>query len=242
MTDSGVPVLVEGFVVQSVAEHLRAEGWEVTTVAHTAARGDDLSAVRGGRRLRVEAKGAGSSREGTRRYGSSFTASQVTTSVGLATWKAVHVAAQGDEAGVAFPDNAEFHRQVDPVIDVLDRVPVTVFWVSEDGSVRTGRTGSEPPSQPAPRSKTRSSAADKNPSGRSNDPGDEEIIWWLLEQPGGNAFSFHALFEALREQPAFTRRNPEYAQRAIAFADRYGVVRERSGSGRGVIHFRLLRD
>lgn len=77
-----------------------------------------------------------------------------------------------------------------------------------------------------------------NPSGRPNNEDDEVIVWWLLEQPGGDKFSFTALFEALREQPAMLEKRPEYVECAVAFAERHGIERPRvSMRGRPVVRF-----
>jgi 5-methylcytosine-specific restriction protein B len=75
-----------------------------------------------------------------------------------------------------------------------------------------------------------------NPSGRPNNEQDEAIVRWLLEQPGAESFSFTPLFEALREQASTVANRPDLVGRAIAHADRYGIVRRRD-TPNGTIHF-----
>ena len=135
MTTEGVPILVEGFVVRAVVAWLEGRGWAVTAVQQTADRGDDIVALNAGRRLVVEAKGAGSSSAGSKRYGKSFTSGQVSISSGMATWTAMRASAKGHLSGIALPDNAAYRREVEPTLPALARVPIAVFWVSEDGTV-----------------------------------------------------------------------------------------------------------
>jgi HJR/Mrr/RecB family endonuclease len=66
-------VLTEDQVVEAVAVHLTAQGWVVKSRALATQHGDDLVLSRNGVRLVVEAKGEGSSKPGTKRYGQTFT-------------------------------------------------------------------------------------------------------------------------------------------------------------------------
>lgn len=64
--------------------------------------------------------------------------------VGEAILKALRVVAAGTaRAAVAFPDTARPRSETSPVEPVLRRLDITVYWVSEDGSV----TASESPAQ-----------------------------------------------------------------------------------------------
>ena len=98
--------------------------------------GTDLVALRDGIRLEVEAKGAGSSKPHTARYGQPFTAAQVKVHVGEAVLKALRVVAAGRaRAAVAFPDTPRHRAETGPIEPVLHRLDITVYWVAEDGSV-----------------------------------------------------------------------------------------------------------
>ncbi len=133
----GVPVLVEGFVVASVCGALAEAGWQVTPVAATHTQGVDITASRDGVRLLIEAKGAGSSKVGTSRYGMSFTSGQVEISVGAALYKALGVESP-NRAGVALPDTAPFHTKLGRArLAKLVALGIAVFWVGEDGTVTT---------------------------------------------------------------------------------------------------------
>ena len=131
----GVPILVEGFVVESACRALAEAGWQVTPVPSTHAPGVDITAVQGTERLLVEAKGAGSSREGSKRYGKPFNSGQVEISVGAAIYKALGVR-KPDLAGVAFPDLPLYRSKVGGTrSENLGLLGISVFWVAEDGSV-----------------------------------------------------------------------------------------------------------
>lgn len=135
MAVEGVPVLVEGFVVEATCAELTRRGWVATPVPTTASRGVDIVATHGTVELWVEAKGAGSSRQGSSRYGKSFTASQVDTCVSKAALKALEAVTAGVAAAVAFPDNPDFRVKVQRSGAALRQLNVAIFWVAETGEV-----------------------------------------------------------------------------------------------------------
>ena len=131
-------MLTEDDVIDGVRDALVAEGWELVSRATASQHGDDLVMRRGDVSLVVEAKGAGSSKPGTARYGSPFDRGQVFDHVAKAILKALRVASAGDgKAGVAFPDNPDHRREVDQVHPALTSAGIVVFWVDDEGRVRT---------------------------------------------------------------------------------------------------------
>ena len=70
-------VLTEDQVIDAVRDYLVRRSWRIVARATAVQRGDDLVAEREGERLVVEAKGAGSSKVGTARYGKTFNKGQV---------------------------------------------------------------------------------------------------------------------------------------------------------------------
>jgi hypothetical protein len=104
-------------------------------VAHTAAHGVDITASKGERRLLIEAKGAGSSRPGTSRYGKPFHSGQVEISIAAAIYKALS-AAPPDLGAVALPDLPLFRKKFNMGITAnLARLDIPIFWVDEAGTV-----------------------------------------------------------------------------------------------------------
>lgn len=97
-------MLLEDEVVDAVACLLTRRGWTITQMAHAHQHGNDLDAERDG--LLLSAKGAGSSKPGTNRYGSSFTGGQVRSHIAVALLRAMAWVSTGDRrAAIALPDN-----------------------------------------------------------------------------------------------------------------------------------------
>lgn len=80
--------LLEDDVVQAVMQHLESDGWSIKSFALAHQHGDDIVATRADQRLIVEAKGAGSSKAGTKRFGQPFTRNQVGSHVSVAILEA----------------------------------------------------------------------------------------------------------------------------------------------------------
>jgi hypothetical protein len=130
-------MLYEDHVVDAVCAHLETEGWTIKSRAYAHQRGDDIVATRDGAILRVEAKGGGSSKEGTKRYGEPFKLGQCHTSACKASFRALGVVSAGEQAAVAFPDTPNYRRVLGPVMPALIAQAITVYLVGEDRSVTT---------------------------------------------------------------------------------------------------------
>jgi hypothetical protein len=129
-------VLYEDDVVVAVVAYLRADGWEIESTALATQHGDDLVATRHGEHLVVEAKGEGSSKAHTSRYGKPFNQGQASTHIGVAVLRSLRVVSGGTStAAIALPDVASHRREVDRVALALSKVGVLVFWVAQDGEV-----------------------------------------------------------------------------------------------------------
>jgi hypothetical protein len=87
-----------------VRGQLELEGWTILVHATAIQHGHDSVAERGSERLIIEAKGAGSSKEGTARFGKLFNSKHVFDPVAKAVLKALRVVADDGLCGaVAFP-------------------------------------------------------------------------------------------------------------------------------------------
>ncbi len=129
-------VLYEDQVVQAVCAALEGAGWNIVSRAFAHQHGDDIVAERGAERLVVEAKGAGSSKKGTRRFGLEFNRGQVRSHVGVAVLRALAVASRGTSlAAIALPDNTQHRDIAGSAATALSRAGIGIFWVAEDGSV-----------------------------------------------------------------------------------------------------------
>jgi len=128
--------LYEDEVVSAVVAHLEAHDWTIESTAFAHQHGDDIVALQGRERLRIEAKGAGSSKKVTRRFGHAFTRNQVGSHVSVAVHRALRVWSNGtDLAGLAFPDNDHHREMVSSVQPALNKLGIKVFWVDIDSSI-----------------------------------------------------------------------------------------------------------
>jgi Holliday junction resolvase-like predicted endonuclease len=130
-------VLTEDRVIDAVCQLLAAEGFEIVQRASAIQHGYDIVGRKGGVKVVIEAKGAGSSKAGTARFGMEFNSGQVFDHVAKAVLKAMRIVAAGTaRAGVALPDNASHRREVEQVAPALRQAGVGVFWVNERDEVR----------------------------------------------------------------------------------------------------------
>jgi hypothetical protein len=130
-------LLTEDRVVDAVCRLLEVEGFEIVQRATAIQRGYDIVGRRGSTDLVIEAKGAGSSKAGTARFGREFNSGQVFDHVAKAVLKALRIVASGTaRAGVALPDNESHRREIELVAPALRQAGVAVFWVNDQDEVR----------------------------------------------------------------------------------------------------------
>lgn len=130
-------MLYEDDVVGAVVAHLRSEGWEIESTSLATQHGDDIVATRGDDRLLVEAKGEGSSKTHTKRYGSPFTNQQASVHVAVAVLRSLRVVAKGTGlAAIALPEVESHTREIERIAPALQQLGVQVFWVNRDLQVR----------------------------------------------------------------------------------------------------------
>src|SRR3954451_12513329 len=121
-------MLTEDRVVDAVCRKLVDDGYAIAQRASAVQHGFDIVATKEGRDLVIEAKGAGSSKSGTARYGMEFNSGQVFDHVAKAVLKAMRiVSADAARAGVALPDNQAHRREVDQVAPALQAAGIAVF-------------------------------------------------------------------------------------------------------------------
>lgn len=136
-------MLTEDQVVDAVRAYLEARGYEIRSALRSTERGVDLIAWQPTEppfELHIEAKGAGSARVGSARYGSEFNSGQVFDHVAKAVLKALQAAGASDTSverrgGIALPRNNLHVRHVRPVERALWKAEIAVFWVSQDATV-----------------------------------------------------------------------------------------------------------
>lgn len=130
-------MLTEDQVVDAVCRMLVDHGYAIVTRAVVTQHGHDIVGLKDATKIIIEAKGAGSSKMGTARFGKEFTRNQVFDHVAKAVLKAMRVVSSSDgRAAVALPDDANHRREIDQVAEALHGANIGVFWVSNLGEVR----------------------------------------------------------------------------------------------------------
>ena len=117
------------------------KGWAIESTCKGTDHGDDIVAIRGSNELRIEAKGEGSSKEYTPRYGFAFTRNQVKVHVASAFLRAA-IMKQNNHClvGIALPENSDHKEMIDRIREALNKLEIEIFWVSESLKVRTDRS------------------------------------------------------------------------------------------------------
>lgn len=132
--------LTEDEVSSAVRGHLEKDGWIIKRWAvATAGERGDIVAERHGHYLIVEAKGEGSSKPHTRRYGLPFSSSQVTSHVSVAAYQAMRALSKGTEAAIALPDTQKHPAAFRAIHPAMSRLGISVYWVDRTGSVAITR-------------------------------------------------------------------------------------------------------
>ena len=136
-------MIYEDFVIGSVARHLAERNYETLEQANVNKSGIDLIMKQRvtKERIFVEAKGQGSSKPKSNRYGQEFTESQVFDCVAKAVFKAMETQnredfTESDISCVAFPLTEKFRRWQSKIRPKLAMMHIVTFWVEADGSVK----------------------------------------------------------------------------------------------------------
>jgi hypothetical protein len=130
-------LLYEDDVVRAVMSYLESEGWTIESFALSHQHGDDIVALCGSERLIIEAKGEGSSKSTTARFGKSFNPNQVKTHVSVAVVRAMRVVSEGvASAGVALPGTEPHRTEVGRLSEALRTLGIRIYWVEPDSSVQ----------------------------------------------------------------------------------------------------------
>lgn len=134
-------MLNENDIVEAVCIYLEAQGHSILQRCTTKQQGIDIIAehpMQKGK-LRIEAKGGTSARDGSPRSGREYDQSQVFDRVakGFYTGSALYCEHRNDSGrtGLAFPDTARFRRYLEPISPLLKQLDITVYMVSPDRQV-----------------------------------------------------------------------------------------------------------
>ncbi|MCE9598372.1 MAG: hypothetical protein K8S54_10430 [Spirochaetia bacterium] len=135
-------MLTEKDVIDAVLAFLRRKGYSLHGRADPNERGVDLEMISadGKKTFYIEAKGATSSKPATNRYGKQFTGAQVKSHVAGALLKTMGTLAAKapklTQVAIAVPDNAHHCNIVDPILPLIRRLGISVFYVNDQKKVR----------------------------------------------------------------------------------------------------------
>lgn len=127
----------ENAVVDAVCAFLKSRGFRITEKRRASQRGYDIEArtADGRQKVAIEAKGETTTREGSDSYGKPFSSRTIYTCVTTAYFCASTYGPKGLLAGIAFPDNDAFRKQVAELLPSLARLEIELFWVGPAGRV-----------------------------------------------------------------------------------------------------------
>lgn len=136
-------MIYEKDVVNAVVEHLKEHEYEIEQALTALSPGVDIIAVRqqsGETRLRIEARGETSSKDGRSRLDQPYNSAQSKDNVASALYATAKMWAEqdrpeGDRIAIALADT-ELHRQFEaPIHDTLQELGIGVFWVNREHEV-----------------------------------------------------------------------------------------------------------
>jgi hypothetical protein len=134
-----IAILSEDQVVEAVSHYLSERGYRELSRSLVTEQGVDLVMTKDGQELHIEAKGQGSSRSTSARYGKVFNSGQVMDHVAKAMLKALEVVATGKHrAGIALPADRLHISRVDRIRPVMDKLQIAIFFVDPSGNVISG--------------------------------------------------------------------------------------------------------
>lgn len=130
-------MITENEIIRLVILKLKSHDFELISKCNTNQTGIDIELKKDNYRLLIEAKGATSSKEGTRRYGIPFKRSQALTHASAAIYTAMDLITrhQGDDnyiVGIALPLEKNTVEHVEKVKYVLTKLGIIIFWVKDE--------------------------------------------------------------------------------------------------------------
>jgi hypothetical protein len=132
-------MLTENDVVLAVSLFLKSEGYSIEQALNTSQQGIDIEATSSnGTRCFVEAKGATSSKEGSKRYGQEFNNNQIKTHIGMALLKSFQTLHQhpSSEVIIALPGNAGHRKVLDSMLTPIKNSGIKVFLINGNTAVQ----------------------------------------------------------------------------------------------------------
>lgn len=130
-------MISENEVIETVAKHLKEDGWTIIQKLTTSQKGIDLIASKENRTLYVEAKGGTSSLKSSSRYGKPFDGNQAKSHIGAALWKIGQTMTErpDGEFALALPNETTHRLLINEVKSMLLKLNLKIYWVDLNNKI-----------------------------------------------------------------------------------------------------------
>ncbi len=122
-------MITENEVIGCVIYYLKSKGFVIESVCNTMQKGIDIIAQKDGSKLLIEAKGATTSKESSRK-GKTFSKNQVNNHISRAIFKALQMKEYEEDAivGIALPYNKNHLEIMKTVEKTLNSLGIIIIW------------------------------------------------------------------------------------------------------------------
>lgn len=139
MLDNFEKKLTEDEVVRILSDKLQMEGWKIVNQCFGQTRGNDIEAVKDGRILIVEAKGAKSNDYSPTKKRESFDSGQIKTHFGKAMVKIMTEIEKNPNHlyAIAHPDDELIRKTIGKIIPQLEKLNIKHYWIKKDDKIQS---------------------------------------------------------------------------------------------------------
>ena len=127
----------EDEIITILIEHLKQNGWTITSSCLGQERGNDIVASKANNTLIIEAKGAKAGDNAPTKKREHFDSGQIKTHFGKAIVKILDEKHLNPKAkfAIAHPDDTDISRTIGHLIPFLKSLGINHYWVSADSTV-----------------------------------------------------------------------------------------------------------
>ena len=129
--------LTENRTIELLMPHLTKQGYEIESFCLGQTRGYDVVAVKNGKKLLIEVKGAKAHKDSPTKRRDYFNSGQIKTHLGKAIIKCLEtkVAFPNAEIAIAHPEDEQIRKAIASIIPELNKIGIQHYWVNANGKV-----------------------------------------------------------------------------------------------------------
>ena len=130
-------LLTEDQTVLLLLEYLKTQGYSIESYCLGSQRGFDIIAIKNGKKMIVEVKGAKASDDSPIKKREFFSSGQIKTHFGKAIVKSIETKLKfpNDFVAIAHPMNDSILNAISSLIPELKKLGISHFWVETNGNV-----------------------------------------------------------------------------------------------------------